>query len=101
MRFVTLVFLSALFLLLPFTVFSSDDLQIGKELFSTPLGSNRKSCSSCHPDGKGLQQADEYQGEQLREMINFCIRDALKGEMLPLADPRLKQLESYVRSLKK
>jgi cytochrome c553 len=95
-----LIFLVALVLLLTIPAFAANDLQAGKELFSTQLGSNGKSCSSCHPDGKGLEHADDYQGEQLRGIINACIRDALKGQLLPDDDPRLVELESYVRSLK-
>ena len=101
MRFYPCACLIAMCLMTTTFGFAATMLQTGKELFSTPLGSNGKSCNSCHPEGKGLEHADEYPGEQLREMINFCIRDALKGEMLSLDDPRLVQLEHYILSLKK
>lgn len=74
--------------------------ELGKTLFTSPdLGGNAKSCSTCHPDGRGLEEIGFYSDDQLREMINFCIRDALKGEML---DPDSRELESlflYVKSL--
>lgn len=79
----------------------SDSTQVenGRKLFTAPLGSNGKSCSSCHADGKGLDHAGDYDSGMLREMINFCIRDALKGDLLAEDDPRLGQLEAYVQSL--
>ena len=74
----------------------------GEQLFNaTTLGSNHKSCNSCHPQGKGLQQSGDYDSTMLREIINFCIRDALKGKMLPLDAAELQALERYVRSLHK
>jgi len=82
-------------------VAAADQLQTGKELFNAQLGSNGKTCNSCHPDGKGLERAGNYDRQQLRDIINNCIEKALQREMLPPDDPRLTQLESYVRSLKK
>ena len=93
--------LLALLGLLSLPAFAADDLQAGKQLFSTPLGSNGKSCITCHAEGKGLQHADDYNSEQLRGIINSCIHKALQGKLLPDDDPRLAELERYVRSLKK
>jgi mono/diheme cytochrome c family protein len=101
MRPVLCAGLSALLALLACSVLAADDLETGRKLFSTQLGSNGQSCSSCHPAGKGLEQAAAYEGQRLREIINICIRDALQGQPLPLDDPRLGQLEAYVRSLNK
>lgn len=75
-------------------------LELGKQLFeATNLGSNGKSCSSCHAQGKGLEEIGAYDDGVLREMINFCIRDALKGEMLDPESTELGSLFLYVRSL--
>jgi cytochrome c len=72
----------------------------GKALFeSTDLGSNGKSCASCHPDGKGLAETGVYDDLMLREMINFCIRDALKGKMFALESRELDAMLSYLRIL--
>lgn len=101
MRPVSFVALLALLLLFALPAFAADELQAGKKLFSSELGNNGKSCNSCHADGNGLQHTDDYTDEQLRSIINACIHNALKGELLPEDDPRLVQLERYVRSLKK
>jgi len=73
---------------------------LGKTLFeSARLGSNGKSCSSCHPDGKGLEEISAYDDGQLKEMINFCIRDALKGRMFASDAQELDAMLAYLRSL--
>lgn len=73
---------------------------MGEILFtSTTLGSNGKSCSSCHPGGKGLAEIGAYDDATLREMINFCIRDALKGKMFALESQELDSLLLYLRTL--
>ncbi len=74
--------------------------QTGAELFhSTELGKNGKSCASCHPAGKGLEKIGDFDETMLKEIINFCIRDAMKGEMLPPESVQLSRLEKYLRSL--
>lgn len=74
--------------------------ELGKKLFhSEDLGSNNKSCASCHPDGKGLEEIDAYDNGMLKEMINFCIRDALDGEMIDPDSTELESMRLYLRSL--
>ncbi len=74
--------------------------ELGKTLFeATELGTNGKSCASCHPGGKGLEEIGAYTDGQLREMINFCIRDALLGRMLPLESQELEAMQRYLRAL--
>jgi len=54
-----------------------DDAQKGKQLFSDPkLGgcTYDKSCNSCHPGGKGLENAKD-----LENMTQKCIEKALGG----------------------
>ncbi len=75
------------------------ELDEGQRLFhDKTLGSNGKNCATCHPDGKGLQNAGEYNEEMLQDYVNFCIRDALKGQLLPAGAPQLVALEKYVRT---
>lgn len=75
-------------------------LELGKTLFeATTLGQNGKSCASCHPDGKGLEEISAYDDAMLKEMINFCIRDALKGTMLSPQSQELEAMQRYLRSL--
>jgi len=101
MRPISLIGLSTLIVLFAFPAFAADALQSGKELFSsTELGSNGKSCSSCHPQGKGLLKTATFSDEQLRDTINACIRGPLQGQSLPEDDPRLIELTRYIRSLK-
>ena len=83
--------------------FASDvtSVDLGAKLFnSNALGSNGKRCSSCHPDGKGLQEIGYYDDEMLKEMINFCIRDALQGEMLKPDSTELNALLGYVKEIR-
>lgn len=73
---------------------------MGQTLFtSVALGSNDKSCASCHPDGKGLDEIGAYDDQMLKEMINFCIRDALKGKMFALESQELDSMLLYLRTL--
>jgi len=73
--------------------------QLGRTLFeSTQLGSNGKSCATCHGEGKGLKELAGYSDTELKEMINFCIRDALKGRMFDLESTELTSMFLYLRT---
>lgn len=73
---------------------------LGKQLFESPtLGNNGKSCSSCHPQGKGLEKITDYDDAKLKGMINSCIRGALKGEVLAPESAELDSMLIYLRSL--
>ena len=81
-------------------VSATENSDAGEASFhSNALGTSDRSCNDCHPAGKGLEKIADYDSTMLREIINFCIRDALKGEMLPLEAPELKALETYLRNL--
>ena len=72
----------------------------GKELFnSTALGTNGKSCASCHLEGKGLQEAALYDTAKLEKITNKCISVALKGHTLPTGSSDLASLVMYLKSL--
>ena len=72
----------------------------GKELFSSKsLGTNGKSCSLCHPDGKGLTKAAEYDEGELGEIINQCIKNPLQGKALDPASAEIRSLVMYIKSL--
>jgi cytochrome c peroxidase len=71
----------------------------GKELFRNPqLGATGKSCNSCHPGGKGLEQAAEYPDEKLAKVINRCIKGPLKGKDMKLSSNEIKSLMLYVKN---
>ncbi len=73
-------------------------IEKGKMLFQDPaLGTTGKSCSSCHPGGKGLEKSGSRQ--DLTDIINGCITIPLKGRAL---DPKSIEMESlvlYIKSL--
>jgi cytochrome c553 len=80
----------------------------GMALFNdASLGTNGKSCGSCHrpEDFKGA--ADRYPAldvklgrlVSLQERLQMMIQAQLGGAALPLGDPRTVDLEAYVKSL--
>lgn len=76
-------------------------VKLGKHLFqATNLGTNGNSCATCHPGGKGLEEIDAYDDGMLKEMVNFCIRDALKGDMMDLESTEIESFLLYLRALK-
>jgi cytochrome c553 len=77
-------------------------LDRGKELFNSPqLGTSGKSCASCHPNGKKLDQVAIDDDEQLAQIINQCIKQPLKGTALEPGSNEMKSLVMYIRSLAK
>ncbi|HAD03274.1 MAG: hypothetical protein A2005_04325 [Desulfuromonadales bacterium GWC2_61_20] len=99
-RMLFLPLLSGILTAIPVWGLEENRGELGQRLFeSTALGATGKSCASCHPGGKGLQETGSYDDGQLREMINFCIRDALKGKPLTTGSQELEALYAYVRSL--
>lgn len=72
----------------------------GKELFnSAALGTNGKSCASCHSGGSGLEKAAASAPKKLEKVVNQCIVKALKGKALPAGSPDLASLVSYLKTL--
>ncbi len=89
-----------------------DAVARGEKLFAdASLGTNGKSCNSCHTDsGKGdsaLTGRSPFpkvfsmakQMRTLDQTIQGCIMGALKGQPLPWDDARLTDLATYVNSL--
>jgi thiosulfate dehydrogenase len=76
----------------------------GEKLFhSGDLGKNRVSCDQCHPNGANThpETYPKFQKQlgkvvKQQEMINWCIQNPLEGEPLPLDDPKLTAIESYI-----
>jgi cytochrome c len=79
-------------------------VQKGRQLWTSPdLGTNGVACAQCHPNGANTHPETYPKFQQqlgrvitLREMINWCIRQPLKGEPLALDDPKMIALEAYV-----
>ncbi len=77
-------------------------LDLGKTLFeSTELGSTGRSCATCHPQGKGLEMVGDFNDAELKDIINACLRDALKAEMISVESQEMDALLAYVRKLQK
>ena len=106
---ITLLSLIAFGLICSFA-FAAGDMAKGKALFNDPKlagGTAGKSCNSCHPDGKGLENAGmkkEFnlagkKQEGLKEAINTCIENALKGKAIDKKSQEMKDLATYIKSL--
>lgn len=108
---ITLLSMIALGLVFSFT-FAAGNMEKGKTLFNDPKfagGIAGKSCNSCHPDGKGLEKAAEKKefnimGKKqkgLRNAVNFCIENALKGKAIDRKSEQMKDIVAYIKSLGK
>ncbi len=74
-------------------------LERGKELYeSTKLGTNGKSCASCHPGGRKLEWAATYDETKLSVTANRCIVKALQGKALAADSDDLKSLVMYLKT---
>jgi cytochrome c len=99
----SMIFFS-LFLLLAFQGYANEapSLSLGKSLFeSTELGTTGKSCQNCHPQGKGLDEIGDFNDEELKDIINACIRDALGGKLISTESQEMEALHAYVRKFQK
>ncbi len=75
-------------------------LEFGKTLFeSNALGTKQRSCNSCHPNGKGLEQTGDFNDTELKDIINACIRDAMGGTLFDIDTQELEALLNYVKHL--
>jgi len=66
------------------------------------------SCDMCHPDGSNTHpetypkfQTQTKKMALLRDMVNWCIENPMKGKPLPESDPRLRAVEAYILSTRK
>jgi hypothetical protein len=77
---------------------SKQSVDLGRTIFSDPaLGTSGKTCSSCHPGGKGLENAAAR--KDLMRMINVCITGPLKGKELQEDSIEMRSLILYINSL--
>jgi hypothetical protein len=66
------------------------------------------SCDMCHPDGANTHpetypkfQVQLGRVALLRDMINWCIENPVKGEVLKPDDPKMRALEAYMYAQRK
>jgi cytochrome c5 len=83
----------------------------GRALFNDPAfggGTSGRSCNTCHVDGKGLfgvAEKREWKNpggmfKSLADTVNTCIVMALKGKALDVNSAQMKDLISYLKTLK-
>jgi len=81
--------------------FAAGNAEKGKALFSDPKlggGTAGMSCTSCHPDGKGVEKAADR--KDLEKMVNTCIKNALKGKGIDPKSAEMADIVAYLKSLK-
>lgn len=92
-------------------VIAAGDLERGKKLFNDPRladGTTGKSCGSCHPDGKGLENtADKKEWKimgkkyrKLEDAINYNVEVALHGKAIDPKSQEMADIVEYLKSLK-
>ncbi len=94
--------------------FAAGNIEKGKALFDDPKafgGAAGKSCASCHPDGKGLENAGAKGKKEwknpggtwtsLEDANNVCIILANKGTAVDPKSEEMKDLVAYIKSLGK
>ena len=98
------LFLTLVLVVCTTTVVAIDEptSNLGEKLFNdSSLGTTGNSCATCHPNGNKLEESKAYDDDMLKEMVNFCIRDAMKGEMMALDSLEIESFLIYLRSLEK
>ena len=80
-------------------------VELGKKLFSdSSLGTNGKSCSTCHPSRKKIGELAGRgtwfggKAKTLEQAINFCIAGPLEGKPLPEDSVELRSIAEYMKS---
>jgi mono/diheme cytochrome c family protein len=85
---------------LPAMAADEASLEKGQQLFaSKELGTNGRSCATCHPGGKGLEKAGRLSDEDLADMVNTCIKKPLQGKELDPESAEVKSLVAYIKSI--
>jgi cytochrome c len=99
-------------LVLSSSAFAAGNAKKGKMLFDDAnFAGGSASCSSCHPDGKGLEKAGMKGKKEwtnpggtwlsLEDASNVCVILANKGKAIDPRSAEMKDLVAYIKSLKK
>lgn len=91
--------------------FAAGDAERGKALFNDPKlagGTTGKSCGSCHPNGKGLENTTDKKewkimGKKYKNLegaINYDVEKALHGKALDPKSQEIADIIEYIKSLK-
>jgi len=110
MTFIRIAFFSVIALGMTFTLaFATGEEEKGRALFNDPnFAGGVKACSSCHPNGQGLEKAADKKvfhvmgktQKNLEEAINACIVYAIQGKAIDAKSVEMKELVAYIKSLK-
>jgi len=81
-------------------------VKTGRELWvSADLGTNGVACAQCHPNAANThpETYPKFQSQigkvvLLRDMINWCLQNALRAPQLDADDPRMRAMEAYIIS---
>jgi thiosulfate dehydrogenase len=76
----------------------------GRALWTSPkLGTNGVVCAQCHPNAANThpETYPKFQTQLgrvvlLRDMINWCIDNPVRGKRLEPDDPKMRALEAYI-----
>ncbi|MBI5191411.1 MAG: cytochrome C [Nitrospirae bacterium] len=100
--------LAVLALSLPAYAEDAPSAELGKKLFNDPaLGTNGKSCATCHPSEKKvgeLATRGTWFGGRAKTLVqanNICITGPLAGKALPEDSVEARSLAMYMNSLAK
>ena len=103
MKALKVVIFTVMVCALAFSVaFAAGNVEKGKALFSDPTAfssTSGKACSSCHPNGKGMENA--AMSANLEDTINRCIVKALQGKALDPKSDEMQDMVAYIKSLGK
>ncbi len=98
----------ALCLVFSFALAADDSAAKGKAMFNDKtFAGGKKACSSCHPDGKGLEKSGAKKewktpvgaAKTLEEAINLCIVNANGGKALDPKSQQMADMVAYIKSL--
>jgi cytochrome c peroxidase len=86
----------------PSQAIETPSLELGQTLFeSSALGSKQRSCSTCHPQGKGLEMVGDFNDSELKNIIAACLRDALNAKPISTESQEMNALLAYVRTFQR
>ena len=74
---------------------------LGEKLFNDSVlggSDNAKTCNSCHPGGKGLENAGS--NPEISLIINRCITGPLGGQVIKDDSIEMQSIKLYIESLK-
>lgn len=108
----TVLLIAAACVLVFSIAYAEGDAEKGKALFNDTNfagATSGNSCNTCHPDGRGLQNAGDKKefrimgGTQksLEDAVNICIEQAIQGTAIDPKSEQMQDIVAYIRSLKK